>query len=191
MNKKKNYTLFWILFIIFMIIAYIGSFGKIDINIEKEKREKEHSSNDKLTKLKSRYQRITKLIQKKESLYLKLSKKFKRIYFGVRVVLTGFYMTYNFLLYYFFDIKKLGDILNWNQLAVMIIVLFSFTTFGTFSNAQDYIKRLKMRLEISIYGKYINLDKQLEEHNQEKLLLTASIKSTQLELSVPMTNKDI
>jgi hypothetical protein len=186
MSKEENSFGFWeILIIVVIIIIFIVSFGQMDIALDKESTDKEEKEKerDNLTRLQARHKKLKELIKKKEELYLKLNKKFKRIYFGVRFVLASLYVGYNASLYFVFKITNLADLLNWNQFALIVIALFSFIAFGTLANVQDFINNIKMRLESRTYDKYVDITEQLEVHKNEELFLTASITSTQLKIS--------
>jgi len=163
-----------VFFIVLLIIIFIASFGQVNIAVEKEDKVSDEEKSD-LTKLQRRHKKLKALIQEKEALYVKLNKRFKRIYFGVRFVLATLYVGYNALLYFAFKITNLGDLLNWNQFAVILIALFSFIAFGTFANVKDFIQNIKMRLESRTYNKYVNITEQLKTHKEEELKLTATI----------------
>ncbi|SHM80459.1 hypothetical protein [Polaribacter sp. KT 15] len=183
-EQEKNNTFLLICVIVIIIIIYVGSFGQVDLTLEKVSNQNDEEKLN-LGKLQSRYNKLKTLIQKKESLNLKLNKKFKRIYFGVRFALASLYLGYNAMLYFVFDITNLGDLLNWNQFALIIIALFSFIAFGTLTNVQDFINNIKMRLESRTYDKYVDITEQLELHKKEAIKLTATISKTkaQIELS--------
>lgn len=185
-EQEKNNTFLLIFVVVIVIIIYVGSFGQVDLTLENVSKQ---NDKDKLNlgKLKSRYNKLKTLIQKKESLNIKLNKKFKRIYFGVRLVLTSIYLGYNALLYFVFNITNLGDLLNWNQFALIVIALFSFVAFGTLTNVQDFINNIKMRLESRTYNKYVDITEQLEIHKKEAVKLTATI--TKARAQIELSNK--
>lgn len=185
MSKEENSFGFWeILIIVVIIIIFIVSFGQMDIALEKESTDKEEKERDNLTRLQARHKKLKELIKKKEELYLKLNKKFKRIYFGVRFVLASLYVGYNASLYFVFKITTLADLLNWNQFALIVIALFSFIAFGTLANVQDFINNIKMRLESRTYDKYVDITEQLEVHKNEALKLTATITKTKAQIQM-------
>ena len=182
-KQKKNNTFLLIFVIVIVIIIYVGSFGQVDLTLEKVSKENDEEKLN-LSKLKSRYNKLKTLIQKKESLNIKLNKKFKRIYFGVRFVLASIYVGYNALLYFVVNITNLGDLLNWNELAVILIGLFSFIAFGTFANVKGFIANIKMRLESKTYNKYVDITEQLETHKEEEIKLTASIVKSKAQINI-------
>ena len=171
-----------ILTVVVLIIIFVATLGQIDIPLEKGKRDSDEET-DTLSKLQTRHKKLKAIIQRKEALNIKLNKKFKFYYFCVRFGLASLYVGCNVLLYFVFNITKLGDILNWNQLVIIVITLFSFLTFGTFTNVKEYIQTIKMRLEIKTYKKYLNITDQLETHKGEQSTLIASISKVQLSIS--------
>lgn len=182
MKKEKDNNILLIITIVIVILIFIGSFGQVNIAIEKE--EKPSNTNESyLNSLQKEYQKLKALIKQKEALNIRLNKKFKRIYFGVRLGLTLVYLGYNALLFFIFKITALGDLLNWNQLAIIIISIFSFIAFGTFANVKEYIHNLKMKLESSVYKKHVNLNDELIIHKQKAIKLTTTINKVQLKLS--------
>lgn len=181
-EKEVNIALA-IIIIVIVILVFVVSFGQVDVTLSSPSKKKAQPKFD-LKKLQSRYKKLKALIEKKEALNIKLNKKFKRIYFGVRLVLASIYVGYNALLYFVFEITNLGDLLNWNQFALVVIALFSFIAFGTLANVKDFIDTIKMRLESKTYNKYVNITEQLELHKREEVRLTAKISSRKKELPI-------
>jgi hypothetical protein len=183
MRRQENSFGFWeILFIVVIIIVFIASLGQVAIPLEKEIKVKDEGEND-LTKLQVRHKKLKELISKKEALNINLNKKFKRIYFGVRFVLASLFVGYNALMYFVFNINKLGDLLNWNQFALIIMALFSFIAFGTLANVRDFIQNIKMRLESKTFNKYVDITEQIETHKEEAIKLTETITKRQINIS--------
>jgi hypothetical protein len=183
MRRQENSFGFWeILFIVVIIIVFIASLGQVAIPLEKEIKVKDEGEND-LTKLQVRHKKLKELISKKEALNINLNKKFKRIYFGVRFVLASLFVSYNALMCFVFNINKLGDLLNWNQFALIIMALFSFIAFGTLANVRDFIQNIKMRLESKTFNKYVDITEQIETHKEEAIKLTETITKRQINIS--------
>lgn len=183
MRRQENSFGFWeILFIVVIIIVFIASLGQVAIPLEKEIKVKDEGEND-LTKLQVRHKKLKELISKKEVLNINLNKKFKRIYFGVRFVLASLFVSYNALTCFVFNINKLGDLLNWNQFALIIMALFSFIAFGTLANVRDFIQNIKMRLESKTFNKYVDITEQIETHKEEAIKLTETITKRQINIS--------
>jgi hypothetical protein len=175
-KKENNNTIFIILIIIAVIIIYIASLGQVNIVQNNVIQEKEKN----LSKLKRRHQKLKTLIEKKESLNKKLNKKFKWIYFGVRFGLTAMYITFNLFLFLYLKITEIGEILDWNEVAIITISIFSFLTFGTFTKLSQFIQDIKMKLEIRIYSNYENLVDEIKKNKNEIKSLSIKIEETQL-----------
>ena len=60
-------------------------------------------------------------------------------------------------------------------MAAIIVVVFSFLAFGTFSNVKEYVGKLKMRIEIMVFRKHINLLDDVDGHEKELLQIAGSI----------------
>ncbi|WP_422091036.1 hypothetical protein [Tenacibaculum ovolyticum] len=192
-KEENNNTFIIIIVVVIVIIIYVVTLGLINIAEEREEKQEEKRNNDtknNLSKLQSRYEKLKTLIQKKEKLNIKLNKKFKRIYFGIRFVLASLYVSYNAMLFFVFKITKIGDLLNWNQFALIIIALFSFIAFGTLTNVKDFIQNIKMRLESKTYDKYVNITEQLEIHKDEEIKLNNIIAKTQLSIPPQENTED-
>lgn len=186
---KRNYTsvVITVIFFIAVLCLFVFTFGQIDIIEKKDKLHTEGKS-DKINRLQNRYQKLKILIERKEELNNKLKKKFKRIYFGVRVLLIVLYIGYSVVLYYIFNITKLGDLLNWNQLALLVISVFSFIAFGTITNAIEFITKVKMWIESKVYSKHIDIENELDRHKREDVFLATTISEKQLLISNNQTN---
>lgn len=191
MNKDKSYNSFLIvLVIVIVIIIYVASLGQVEVTLEKSTKENDEENNS-LNKLQLRHKKLKELIQKKEQLNIKLNKKFNRIYFGVRFVLASLFTGYNLILYFVFKITKLGDLLNWNQLVLIIMALFSFIAFGTLTNVKEFVQNIKMRLELRTYNKYRDITEQLENHKEEVTKITTSIAEAKLKISKQTVVEDV
>ena len=177
-EKKRNYIPYILLAIIvitLIIVIYIVSLGQIDLTAEKKKHKEKVDAKNQLTKLELRHEKLKTLIQKKEILNIKLNKRFKLIYFGVRLALMLLTIAYNFILYFVFNITELSSLLKYNSYIVLIVSLFSFIAFGTLVNLKEFTQKIKLWLEVKIYSKYANITKQIETHKEEEISLIASI----------------
>lgn len=177
-SQNSGLSLIDIILIILILFVFVFTLGKVEIPIEKNEQNAD-DDNDNLNKLKDRYRKLKALIKRKKLLHIKLNKRFKVIYFGVRVVLITLYLGFNAILFFVLDIKDLGEILNWNQVAVLIMIIFSFITFGTFSNVKEFVYSIKMQLEIRTFKKYLNIDEQVNTLENEASKLSIEIKSSE------------
>lgn len=175
MKRKYIWIIIAVISVIIVFLIYVFTFGKVDITKENDKRQCVEGEKNDLNKLENRHRKLKVLIGRKEYLNRKLDKRFKRIYFGVRLLLSSLYLGFNVVLYNVFNITKLSDLLNWNQLMILVISLFSFIAFGTLANAKEYIVKIKLWVELRIYSKYVDISEQLNEHKKDEIILTSAI----------------
>jgi len=177
MKKEKAdlSTAIIVLLIIFILILFVVSLGSVSssnltILPEELKDSKEEA--------KRRHKRLLTLIEKQEALKIKLDKKFKQIYFFVRL---GFILLWVFILYSFQQfglIKNLGDILNYSQLSIIIIAGLNFLTFGSITNLKTFLDYIKTITQNLVYKKYLSLNQKIKLNKfelttlEEKLLRT-------------------
>ena len=161
--KKQNSRigiLLIIIAIIVVIIVYVVSLGTVNSGFKEFKDNKEQA--------KIRHKKLVELIQKKEALKIKLDKKFKRIYFSVRVGLVLIWFTSLSIFYFLGFIKNIGDGLNYSEASILILIVFNFLTFGTLTNLENYLSLVKTKTENWIYGKYIDIDVEIESDKSEE-----------------------
>jgi hypothetical protein len=151
--------------LIVAIVVYIASLGRLNVTSHDGAKRKE--LNDDKEKTRARHRKLLSLIQQKRNLADKLRRRFKLAYFFVRIGLVGIFVVYDVALYRFFKIKTLGEILNWNEAALIVVALSSFVTFGSFANVRGFVDGCKIRLENIVYGKYVDIEDQIDEHKQE------------------------
>lgn len=165
-NKKKISAWFWIfmvIFVIVLIVIYVASLGKI--NIGNASATEEFKDNNEQAK--RRHDKLKELIEKKTDIKQKLARRFKRIYFAVRLFFVGIWGAYIFVLYKFNFIQNLEDVLNYSKAIILIWVALNFLTFGTLTNLNNFINLIKMKLENWIWGKHINIDEGIEINKAE------------------------
>lgn len=152
------------LFIVFAIVIYVGSLGTVDLVKTEEKKQSKSSLS-----LAHRHRKLKELIEKKEVLHKKLKRRFRRLYFIVRFMLGSIYISFNVFMYYQMGVTDLGTLLNYNELAILLIAVFSFIAFGSLNCVHDFINSIKQRNEVWVYGKYISIESDIENHKlQEK-----------------------
>ena len=165
MTKKRgddNWILI-VLFLLFLLIIYVASLGKVDVgtnlSFDEFKENKEQA--------KHRHDKLKALLEKKEALKTKLTKRFNRIYLAVRfcfVVLWGLYL---FGLYRIGWVQNLEDAINYSEAAILVWLAFNFLTFGNLSNLNNFLNLIKMKLQNWIWGKYIDIDESIGEYKLE------------------------
>lgn len=175
-DKNRSWWFLIVIGVIIVILVYLFSFGYFNLSDESESDNKSIEEDiDPLVKLKTRHKKYVELAQKRRELREKLNKKFKRIYLAVRLGLCFLYIGLNLTLYFSFGVQNLGDILNWNELALLILAFISFATFGTLANLKEFIDGIKIKLENRIFGKHLNIDDKLHEDERGIILLEAEI----------------
>lgn len=81
------------------------------------------------------------------------------------------YLGFNALLFFVFNIKDLGTILNWNEVLLLILITINFITFGTITDLKNVIGYFRNRIENWVYGKYVNIEEQIVNHIDETKIL--------------------
>jgi quinol-cytochrome oxidoreductase complex cytochrome b subunit len=175
MNNNSSLTekTLIVILITILIIVFVISLGKLDVG--RTQLAPAEFKDDK-EEAKRKHQRLSELLAKEEQLKIKLTKTFKRIYFIVRILFVLLWGGILFTLYKFGSISNLGDILNYSEAGILIWLVLNFLTFGTISNLQDFISLIRTQLENWIWGKYIHLDSQIENHRLELNKLETKIK---------------
>lgn len=170
MPKKNSTVWFWIiLFIIILVVVYILSLGKVDIS-KTELRPNIKSPDefkDNEVQAQCRHDRLKSLIDKKEGLKLKLNRRFKWIYFFVRLGFICLWAAYILLFIYLGKINDLESALNYSEAAILVWLALNFLTFGRLSNLHNFINLIKLKLENWIWGKYLNIDIIIEANKGE------------------------
>lgn len=166
-NKKVKISDYNILVIILLVIILLVVFLF-------KKEDKEKAIN--------RHKRLTKLIEGKETLKKKLNKRFKIVYFGVRFVLISIWLALSYILYYYGYIKDVGDFLNYSEITILVIIGSNFMLFGSLSNINNYIDFIKIKTENLVYGKYINIDEEIDRHKEADKIVLDKIKTIENEI---------
>ncbi len=165
MPKKNSTIWFWIiLFIIVFVVVYVTSLGKVDISKANTRPNIKSPDEFKDNKEQAiiRHDRLKGLIDKKEELKSKLTKRFKLIYFFVRLGFISIWASYILLFIYFGKITDLESVLNYSEAAILGWLALNFMTFGKLSNLNNFINLIKVKLENWIWGKYLNIDETIE-----------------------------
>jgi len=174
-GKKKDSDwlgVFIVLFIIILLILYVVSFGKL--NIGNNLKAPNEFKDDK-EQAQRRHNKLKALIEKKEALKIKLEKRFKRIYFLIRLGFVAVWAAYLYIFILLGHVNNLEDVLNYSEAAILGWVALNFLTFGNLSTLNGFIDLIKMRLENWIWGKHLNLDSKIELNKQEVVVLETTI----------------
>jgi len=177
-NKRKKYhrnEIAIAVFIILIIIIFLFTFGKVgtdDFKTPEEFKEDKEKAKKRNTKLRA-------LIEKKWELQQKLDRKFRYIFFFVRVGLLGIWAATIYGFYYLGFIHNLGDFLNYSHASILGLVTLNFLTFGTLTNLNNYLDLIKMRTRNWVYGKYVNLEDSIDQNQEEANQLTVQIEDSE------------
>ena len=176
-RKKEDHSfeiIAAVFIIIILLIIFLVTFGKIDGD---DLKPPEEFKEDK-EKAKKRNVKLRALIEKKWELQKKLDRKFRYIFFFVRVGLLSIWAAVIYGFYYLGLIQNLGDFLNYSHASILALVTLNFLTFGTLTNLNNYLDLIKMRTRNWVYGKYVNLKESIDENQEEANQLTAQIASS-------------
>lgn len=171
-KEKEEKTFLIVLAIVLIIIIYIITFGKVNIgNGDKFPSEFKDSKEE----AERKHKRLRALVNKQEALKRKLNKRFKLVYFFVRLVFVGLWFGSIFLLFVFRVVSNLSDILDWSEAFLLILLIANFLTFGTLSNLESFITILKNKIENWIFGKYVKIDEKIDLNKSELKIIENQI----------------
>ena len=161
--------MFWLLCI---IIIYIVTLGNVNIgNGIKFPSEFKDSKEE----AERKHKRLKALVDKQEAIKRKLNKRFKLVYFFVRLVFIGLWAVLIILLSVFGVVTSLSDILDWSEALLLVLLVANFLTFGTLTNLENFIDILKNKIENWIYGKHVKIDEKIDINKQELMAIEAQI----------------
>jgi ABC-type multidrug transport system fused ATPase/permease subunit len=162
-RKEKDYSLIIIAIIVFaFVVLYLLSLGKIKGTTSKSRYDE---LNESLEKANARHTKLQALIDKKVELKEKLKKRFRWIFFSVRILLVAFWAVALILLYLFGIVVNIGDALNYSNAFILVLITLNFITFGNLTNLSSFINAIKTRVENWVYGKYVSIDGIIEVDN--------------------------
>jgi hypothetical protein len=162
-NKLEWY--WWVIIILIAIIAillFVGSFGTIDVTSVKEKPKEKRSTKEEI--IEKHKVLLQSLIQKRENVYRTRKAIYNIVYFIIRLLFVGVWVTGNLLLYFKFGVHDLGAIMNYNNALIIIFIAFVFLFWGKLSTLNDWIKFFEVKLELWIFQKYIHLPEIIENN---------------------------
>lgn len=166
MNKKDNKIPTWVIVIIviIVIVVFIASLGTLNAGTVGKFPEEFKDSKE---EAKRKHKRLTDLIEKQVGLKAKLEKRFRRTYFFVRLSFILLWGAAIAGLYVLGLIKGIGDILNYSEASILLLIALNFLVFGRITNLENYVDLIKTRTENWVYGKYIKIDDNIEINKNE------------------------
>lgn len=180
-NKLEWY--WWVIIILIAIIAillFVGSFGTIDVTSVKEKPKEKRSTKEEI--IEKHKVLLQSLIQRRENVYRTRKAIYNIVYFIIRLLFVGLWVSGNLLLYFKFGIHDLGAIMNYNNALIIVFIAFVFLFWGKLSSMNDWIKFFEIKLELWIFQKYIHLPEIIE--NNKIALIKIQENSSQV-ISLP------
>lgn len=166
-NKTGFGTIIVILFITILIIVFVLSLGKVNtievspvkaFNAEKEEAQR-------------KFKQFQKILRSQKKLKKELDKKFKRIYFSVRIIVLILWALIISAFYYFGWATSILEIVGIASLPLWFVKMANYLASGTSLNLEDFIKITEMKTKNWIYGEYINLDQIIEERETQLIQL--------------------
>jgi hypothetical protein len=163
-NKEKDLEhkylilLVTVLVILFVLIIYVATLGRVSSS-EINPLPEEFKDANEIARL--RHARLQTLIEKREALKLKLQNRFRWIYFSVRSSLVAGWLGILYGLFANNLIDNLGDVLNYSEAGILLLLIAHFLTFGSISNLNSYIDLIKLKTENYVYGRYLNIDEKI------------------------------
>jgi hypothetical protein len=163
-NKEKDLEhkylilLVTVLVILFVLIIYVATLGRVSSS-EINPLPEEFKDANEIARL--RHARLQTLIEKREALKLKLQNRFRWIYFSVRSSLVAGWLGILHGLFANNLIDNLGDVLNYSEAGILLLLIAHFLTFGSISNLNSYIDLIKLKTENYVYGRYLNIDEKI------------------------------
>lgn len=177
MKKNNLNTLLIIIIVVISILTFIISIGTFD-SFKGKKKSDDKMSDKEIAKL--QLKRIQALEAKQIKLKRKLNRKFKQIYFGVRLCLLLLWGGMIYSLYLFGMINNFNDFTNYSEISLLIIFIFNFLTFGSLKSLRDYIDSIKGRIKKMVYGKYIDLEERITTNQNRIKEVQGSMKKFRL-----------
>lgn len=158
--------------IILLIVLYLASLGKLNpAGIGKLPDELKESKE----KAKHRHKKILAVLETQHALKAKLNKRFRTIYFFIRLGFILLWAAFLVAIYFLGLVSNLGDVLNYSEALVLALIAVNFLTFGTISNLAKFIEVIKIKTENWIYGKHKNLNQKIEKNKIEDKELIKTI----------------
>jgi hypothetical protein len=172
-EESKEASMFLVaIVIILLIVFYLASLGKLNpAGIGKLPDELKES----IEKAKHRHKKIMAVLETQHALKTKLNKRFRTIYFFIRLGFVLLWAAFLVAFYFFGLVKNLGDGLNYSEALVLALIAVNFLTFGTISNLEKFIEVIKIKTENWIYGKHKNLNQKIEKYKIEDKELIKTI----------------
>jgi cytochrome c biogenesis protein CcdA len=151
----SNKNLIWfILGTILLVVLYSITFGKIDLTNQDKLSEEE-----KRQKAVEEHKRLKKEIGVKDGVIKKVKNRRKTIYFFARLIIVIGWLLVNGLLYFSNIGIALNDLVTYNEIFIIIIIVLIYLFGGNFSNLKEIADYFKNIVENRLFKKRLELAK--------------------------------
>lgn len=148
--------------IVIVIIVFLLSLGKINWSSTIDKSQGKSKED-----IKRRHDKLKTLVDKQKALKEKLSKRFRWIYFFIRLLFVSIWGIGILLLIKWRIVKELEDFLNCSQAMLIGLIVLNFLTFGNLTNLTSFLNNIRRHVENRVWGKYINIDEKIATNEAE------------------------
>lgn len=175
MTKKEKGVLTWVfigLLLVIAIVAYLISIGKINFvsspnsKHDDDKDEFKKSLSERISLLNHRYEKVQKILTKKRDLKEKLNRVCNNIFLWVRISLVLLLIGVGIVIHALTG-ASFKDVVDYIQIFVLLICFLGFVRYGNPINILSIWSHVTKKLTLYVYGRYINLDLQIESHGSE------------------------
>jgi len=173
-DKKKIPYWLWVLIVLFVIVfiaIFIITLGNVKVGNQSTPNE----FKDNKEQAQRRHGKLKLLIEKQEALKVKLEKRFKRIYFIIRLGFIVVWGAYIYICVLLGHVNNLEDALNYSEAVILVWIALNFLTFGNLSNLNAFIDLIKMRLQNWVWGKYVKLESIIDINKREITVLEEKV----------------
>ena len=172
MKGFKDFDIVIVLLILFGVIIYFISIGKIDVSKFKFlPQEFRDSINEAIKKKKEGEEKrkeclkLQKKVSKLKNVIIKKEKRYKRVFTLVRIIFVLLWLIYLLILHMLGYNDNLEDSLNLSEFMILFLLTIHFLTFGTISNLDKYIEGVRSRIHNWIFR---DIDFIYDEINQNE-----------------------
>lgn len=182
MSKRSNVANFFIgvgigLVIVVAVLIFLFSFGKFNfissppeqplkVGEGNKSEEKKKSLKEQRIQLDTRYDEVQQLLNEARSLKIRLERRLKLIFFGVRLSLALLFLgtCYVFHTILHADWK---DTYQYIEMGIGLTLVLVFVFFGVSTSLGDLWNQLRKTITLLIYKRYLTLDLEIANHSQE------------------------
>ncbi|GIK70130.1 MAG: hypothetical protein HND27_07100 [Bacteroidetes bacterium] len=171
-RRNRLLILIAVIVVVIVIIVYFVSLGKINLIPEEDEKTK------RIRWIDNRLQDLHFEAKSKKELKEKLDEKVKRYFLYTRIALSFLYLAANLALFFWvLDASKdcndrLSILLNYNEVAIIVILVILFIRFETPSEFRDVFKLIHLSVMKIVYKNHEELDAEINAIHTEIEVLT-------------------